>query len=58
MFFEELSALKAEEEKNSVLELMMTNSKNIIAQMINKIKSEVSKYPLAKIVLDLRISLR
>ena len=50
--FEELSILKAEEEKNSVLELMMTNFKNIIAQMINKIKLEVSKYPLVKTVLE------
>ena len=50
--FEELSTLKVAEEKNSVLELMMTNFKNIIAQMINKIKLEVSKYPLVKTVLE------
>ena len=50
--FEELSTLKVEEEKNSVLELIMTNFKNIIAQMINKIKLEVSKYPLVKTVLE------
>ena len=31
---------------------MMTNFKNIIAQMINKIKLEVSKYPLVKTVLE------
>ena len=50
--FEELSTIKVEEEKNSVLELMMTNFKNIIAHMINKIKLEVSKYPLVKTVLE------
>ena len=55
--FEELSTLKAEEEKNSVLELMMTNFKNIIAQIINKIKLEVSKYPLVKTVLEGTIKL-
>jgi hypothetical protein len=31
---------------------MLTNFKNIIAQMINKIKLEVSKYPMVKTVLE------
>ena len=43
---EEPSTLKAEEEKNSVLELMMTNFKNIIAQMINKIKVQMRSFQI------------